>query len=500
MNSGLWWLVQHLVSVTVLALFVWLVCFALRNRPAWRHALWLVVLIKFVTPPIVSWPWSVSEIADRYKPVTHEVAVSLPDSNAPFVEEPVELVAKTDLSVPAEIPVWDDSPPEPSIVFDDSARHTPEVVPTPNERSEVLTDRRIRSLQMLLFALWIGGAAIALATQLLRIRRQTRFVSRGVFAPQTLVEEVEKISNQLKVRTISATVVPSIAAPFLWCLGRLRLIWPEALTSDRELSRARGIIAHELAHVQRRDHWVAWLELVAGVIWWWNPLYWFVRHRLRESAEMSCDAIALSVVEDRREYAELFLELSTNYKSGVPAPVLGVDTGTPSSFERRLAMIFSDRVSSKLSVWGILLVGCLAAIALPNLMFAQVNPESGDPAQNTSELNDSPQTENPPGVPFLEQLPLIGDQFRNHPIEEANRATPKTDPARPSSFGAQFFNSQVQPLEATSLQPTLRDSRDSNAALNDSGNATSAADPTATPSLRAKTLRGEWRGHRVQIQ
>ena len=27
--------------------------------PSVRHALWLVVLIKFVTPPLVSWPWAI---------------------------------------------------------------------------------------------------------------------------------------------------------------------------------------------------------------------------------------------------------------------------------------------------------------------------------------------------------------------------------------------------------------------------------------------------------
>ena len=28
--------------------------------PAARHALWLVVLIKLMTPPLVSWPWAVA--------------------------------------------------------------------------------------------------------------------------------------------------------------------------------------------------------------------------------------------------------------------------------------------------------------------------------------------------------------------------------------------------------------------------------------------------------
>jgi len=50
-----------------------------------------------------------------------------------------------------------------------------------------------------------------------------------------------------------------------------------------------GLIVHELAHVRRRDHWVGWLELLTGLLWWWNPLYWYARHQLRENAELACD-------------------------------------------------------------------------------------------------------------------------------------------------------------------------------------------------------------------
>src|SRR4029079_17199845 len=101
-------------------------------------------------------------------------------------------------------------------------------------------------------------------------------------------------------------------------------------------------------------------------------LYWHVRRRLRETAEMACDALAISTCpESRREYAELLLELSAGFKTGAPAPVLAVSAGTPSSFERRLSMILSDRVSGKLSSWGVLAAVLFAAVALPGWSAAQ---------------------------------------------------------------------------------------------------------------------------------
>src|SRR5438105_14241741 len=52
----LWWLAQNAVLAGVLATFVVVACRIGRFRPAVRHALWLVVLLKLVTPPVLTWP------------------------------------------------------------------------------------------------------------------------------------------------------------------------------------------------------------------------------------------------------------------------------------------------------------------------------------------------------------------------------------------------------------------------------------------------------------
>src|SRR5437764_788653 len=53
----LWWLAQNAVLGAVLALLVAVVCRLGHFRPAVRHALWLVVLVKLVAPPLIPWPW-----------------------------------------------------------------------------------------------------------------------------------------------------------------------------------------------------------------------------------------------------------------------------------------------------------------------------------------------------------------------------------------------------------------------------------------------------------
>ena len=48
-------------------------------------------------------------------------------------------------------------------------------------------------------------------------------------------------------------------------------------------------MAHEIAHVQPRDHWSSWFELCVRLVHFWNPLFWFARRRFYLTAELACD-------------------------------------------------------------------------------------------------------------------------------------------------------------------------------------------------------------------
>ncbi|HEX4795608.1 MAG TPA: LCCL domain-containing protein, partial [Humisphaera sp.] len=128
-----------------------------------------------------------------------------------------------------------------------------------------------------------------------------------------------------------------------------------------------GLILHELAHVRRRDHLVGWLELLAGCIWWWNPLYWYVRHQLRENAELACDGWVTSLLPGgRRAYGEALLNICEFMsRRSAPMPAVGINTGGRRFLERRLAMILRDQVPLRLPRLGLLALGLLATLTLP---------------------------------------------------------------------------------------------------------------------------------------
>ena len=59
--------------------------------------------------------------------------------------------------------------------------------------------------------------------------------------------------------------------------------------------RIRIVLAHELAHLARRDWLIQLLAETGRAVNWFNPLYWVACARLRRESEYACDDIVLDL-------------------------------------------------------------------------------------------------------------------------------------------------------------------------------------------------------------
>jgi beta-lactamase regulating signal transducer with metallopeptidase domain len=279
-----WWLFQNVVVTAVLAGAVALVCRTTRIGPVARHALWVIILIKFITPPVVVWPWAAP---DPLGVAALDARVAAPTVTAPVA---VESIAAIDTPTPTLAP----SSEQP-------------VTLTALSTSKPFTDAAAIAWPWLL-ALWIAGSVCRLVIEALRLARVARAVRGAVAGPPEITARVRRLSRELGLRDIPVITLAGQSSPAIWCVGRPRLLWPAEMSGDVTDACLDGLIVHELAHVQRRDHLVGWIELAASVIWWWNPLFWYVRSALREQAELACDAWVISALPNgRRAYAESLL-------------------------------------------------------------------------------------------------------------------------------------------------------------------------------------------------
>jgi len=68
-----------------------------------------------------------------------------------------------------------------------------------------------------------------------------------------------------------------------------------------------AVLAHEYAHVARRDALTQQLSLLHRAIFWFSPLSWWLDRHLADLAEQASDEAALSCGTDRNEYAHTLL-------------------------------------------------------------------------------------------------------------------------------------------------------------------------------------------------
>ncbi len=188
----------------------------------------------------------------------------------------------------------------------------------------------------------------------------------GDACPDWLADEAEALGARMSVRVPEILVLPEAISPMLWCLGRPKLLVSAAMIKTLGVVGWRGILAHELAHLRRGDPWARRLELAAGLLWWWNPLYWIACRRIEAEAELACDEMAVSASpEGRLAFAEALLNVCRILSPPKPpAPALGV-AGAGRFLERRVTMILREQAPSRLTLRAFLGVFLLALLALP---------------------------------------------------------------------------------------------------------------------------------------
>jgi len=81
-------------------------------------------------------------------------------------------------------------------------------------------------------------------------------------------------------------------------VGHLRpvVLLPLGTVTGLSLTYLEAILAHELAHVQRRDYLMNLLQSVAETVFFYHPAVWFITACLRTERENCCDDVATALV------------------------------------------------------------------------------------------------------------------------------------------------------------------------------------------------------------
>ena len=150
-----------------------------------------------------------------------------------------------------------------------------------------------------------------------------------------------------------------IQSPFLFGLFRPRIYLPSDLP---ETTRAH-VIAHERAHLRRRDHLWKPLGFALLTINWFNPALWLAYILLCRDIELACDerVIRSFTAEEKKAYSAALLRCSVNSSRITACPLAFGEVGV----KQRVKSVLSYK---KPAFWIILLAVVLTIVLAAGLL------------------------------------------------------------------------------------------------------------------------------------
>ncbi len=142
------------------------------------------------------------------------------------------------------------------------------------------------------------------------------------------------------------------------------LLWPDGIAERLSGAQVEAILAHEVAHVRRRDNLAAMVHMAVEALFWFHPLVWWIGARLVDERERACDEDVVGRGTEPDVYAESILRTCQFY---VESPLVCVAGVTGSDLKRRVEQIMKNDTQAALTTAkrGVLCAAMIAAIAIP---------------------------------------------------------------------------------------------------------------------------------------
>src|SRR5439155_12218642 len=122
------------------------------------------------------------------------------------------------------------------------------------------------------------------------------------------VDALRRLERRTGVsQPIAMVTSTSALEPGIFGIVRPVLLWPAAIGAHLNADQIATILAHEVAHVRRRDNLAAAIQMVVEAIFWFHPLVWWMGARLVEERERACDEAVVGPGGGHAVYAETML-------------------------------------------------------------------------------------------------------------------------------------------------------------------------------------------------
>jgi beta-lactamase regulating signal transducer with metallopeptidase domain len=344
---------QVTLVIAVAALVTRLAC---ARRAHLAHLVWLVVLIKCLTPPLWSSPTGVFSWAMHGAADNAQSAAAIATAGARALDESVASPADqgsemTKLAAAANRPT--------------ASKSSTALPAAATKQDPIEAPGTSRHVVRLLLLGWAAGAAAYAGFALFVAAVSWRAVRRSRCPDdESATALLEILARRLDVRrTTRLLLVNEPLGPMTFGWIRPAIIVPQPLIDGRPAAEIEPLLAHELIHVRRGDVLVGMLQLAAQCVWWFHPLVWWANREMGRERERCCDEeVVAGLACPPAAYARSLvnvLELKRQLRWLGPLPGLRPFEVTKQRLERLMTHSADFRARMPRGYWLLLLAGVL---------------------------------------------------------------------------------------------------------------------------------------------
>lgn len=167
----------------------------------------------------------------------------------------------------------------------------------------------------------------------------------------------------------------AVGSPFILGFFRPRIYLPFGLSAETEAH----VIAHERAHLKRKDHWIKPIGYAVLTLHWFNPLVWAAYILLCRDIEYACDekVVKNMSAEARKAYAEALLECGVSRSMIAACPVAFGEIGVKKRVKNAL--------NYKKPLFWVMILAVVICAAVAVLFLTSPAAKDNETSENVSE-------------------------------------------------------------------------------------------------------------------
>ena len=231
----------------------------------------------------------------------------------------------------------------------------------------------------LIAMIWAGGMIFSGTRMLADGISLSRFRAESILSNDSgIAEALKDCSTQLDLhQRVGISIHPKASAPFVAGLFQPIIYLPRHC-GRWEKETLRMVLLHELGHIARRDLWTNLAARLACVIYWFNPLVWWLRSKLITQCEFACDARVIAAGTNRDNYANALCDVAE--ASSLPASAMAMPMAGRTPLGARIERVVDCRTKGRpFAIAAALLLTVSASLGLSVIRFSPAHAAMSSP-------------------------------------------------------------------------------------------------------------------------